>query len=75
MDCEDHAGLTGSTLLMETDQQEQVAYVEHAGGAVWIDSPREMSLQQQRYGTLRSQAMSTRDSLDLIEKLAVGGVV
>ncbi len=73
MDSEDHAGLTGSTLLMETDQQEQVAYVEHAGGAVWIDSPREMSLQQQRYGTLRAQALSTRDSLALIEKLTADG--
>ncbi len=71
MDCEDHAGLTGSTLLMETARLEQVAYVEHAGGALWIDSPKEMSLQQQRYGTLRAQAMNTRDSLDLIEKLAV----
>ncbi len=70
LDCEDHAGLSGSTLLMETVDRMQVAYVEHAGGGQWIVSPRDVSLLHQRYGTLRAQAMTTRDSLDLIEKLA-----
>jgi hypothetical protein len=70
LDCEDHAGLSGSALLMETVDRVQVAYVAHAGGGQWITSPGDVSLLHQRYGTLRAQAMTTRDSLDLIEELA-----
>lgn len=71
LDCDDHAGLAGSTLLMETIEQEHVAYVEHAGGTHYITAPREVSLLHQRYGTLRAQAMNIRDSRALIEKMAV----
>lgn len=70
MDCEEHAGLSGSIALLETSERHQVAHIEHAGGGQWITSPKDVSVLYQRYGIIRAQAMTTRDSLDLIEKLA-----
>lgn len=70
LDCEEHAGLSGPIALLETAERHHVAHVEHAGGGQWITSPKDVSVLYQRYGVLRAQAMTTRDSLGLIEKMA-----
>ncbi len=70
LDCEDHAGLSGSLALVETTGWRHVAHHGHDGRETWVTTPAEVSRLRQRYGLLRAQALTTRDSLDLIEKRA-----
>ncbi len=70
LDCEDHAGLHGSLALIETAQWHHVAHRERGETSEWITTPSTVSHLRHRYGIIRAQAMTTRDSLDLIEKLA-----
>ncbi|MEU6175764.1 helix-turn-helix transcriptional regulator [Streptantibioticus parmotrematis] len=69
-DTEEHAGLDGAVILLETEERQMVAYVEYPGGSQWVSKPDEFSILHQRYGIMRAQALTTRHSLALIEKLA-----
>ncbi len=70
LDCEENAGLDGSFSLLETGERQMVTYIEHPGGGQWMAKPEEFSLLHQRYGIIRAQALTIRDSLALIEKVA-----
>ncbi|MGA5095948.1 helix-turn-helix domain-containing protein [Streptomyces lavendulocolor] len=66
---EEHAGLAGPFTLIETVDGRRIAYVEaykHSRLYTERKSVREL---EEQYGLLRAQALTPRESLDLIEKL------
>jgi len=68
--CEEPPGLEGAMTLLETQERQMVAYIEHQGGSQWVTKPAEFSVLLHRYGIIRAQALTTRDSLGMIEKMA-----
>lgn len=69
---EDHAGLAGPMVLLETPDHEQLAYVEGQLVSFLNDDPDQVSVLQQKYGMLRSQALTPEESKRLLDDL-VGG--
>ncbi|MEV0845231.1 helix-turn-helix transcriptional regulator [Streptomyces sp. NPDC049954] len=67
---EEHAGLDGSMVLLDTADHTQVAYVEWQGGGRMITDAADLSMLHVRYGTMRTQALSTKASADLIHEVA-----
>ncbi|MBT2364273.1 helix-turn-helix domain-containing protein [Streptomyces sp. ISL-10] len=66
---EDHAGLAGPFTLIETREARRIAYVEaYKHSRLYTDRRTVRELEEQ-YGLLRAQALTPRESLDLIEKL------
>ncbi|MEU9759890.1 helix-turn-helix transcriptional regulator [Streptomyces sp. NPDC047985] len=66
---EEHAGLAGPFTLIETLEGRRIAYVEaykHSRLYTERKSVREL---EEQYGLLRAQALTPRESLELIEKL------
>ncbi|WP_437085000.1 helix-turn-helix domain-containing protein [Streptomyces sp. enrichment culture] len=66
---EEHAGLAGPFTLIETTDGRRIAYVEaykHSRLYTERNSVREL---EEQYGLLRAQALTPRESLELIEKL------
>ncbi|MGW0854234.1 helix-turn-helix domain-containing protein [Streptomyces sp. NPDC002690] len=64
-----HAGLDGPMRLAETPDNRWFAYSEGQQNGRLIASPKEISLLQQRYAKLRSQALPPADSLRLLKRL------
>ncbi len=69
---EKHAGLDGPMVLLETPDHDQLAYIEGQRISFLVDDPDEVSAYQQKYGMLRSQALSPEESLNLLADLAGG---
>jgi transcriptional regulator with XRE-family HTH domain len=69
MDREDNAGVGGPFKLMETEKQERIAYVEVQGSSRLYTERKPVRELEVRYGIIRAQALSPRDSLTFIEKL------
>lgn len=67
---EEHAGLHGYLSLVITTEHQHLAYIEHQNGNELIREKRKVGLYVERYGMLRSQALSPPESASLIEKLA-----
>ncbi|PRH77815.1 transcriptional regulator [Streptomyces solincola] len=65
-----HAGLNGPFVLLETEEHQSLAYIEGQRVSFLIQDPSEVSILQQKYGMLRSQALNTEDSKDLLDDLA-----
>ena len=68
--CEVHAGFDGPMTLLEAGDGRRVAYVEGQAGGDWVAGVDEVRTLEGRYGIIRGQALSTEDSLRLIESLA-----
>ncbi|MFC9324547.1 helix-turn-helix domain-containing protein [Kitasatospora sp. NPDC057015] len=66
--CEDHAGMDGPFILLTPKGRPQVAYVEVQNVSRLITDPEEVRILSARYGSIRGQALSPRESLVLIEK-------
>ncbi|MFF5706196.1 Scr1 family TA system antitoxin-like transcriptional regulator [Streptomyces sp. NPDC012794] len=64
----DHAGLAGPICLLETPDHQWFGYSEGQRTGVLISTPTEVSVLQQRYAKLRSQALNPADSLGLLER-------
>ncbi|WP_329233235.1 helix-turn-helix transcriptional regulator [Streptomyces sp. NBC_00111] len=64
-----HAGLAGPMVLLETPDHDHLAYVEGQLTSVLHDDPDQVSLLQQKYGMLRSQALSVENSARLLDDL------
>ncbi|MGY5052469.1 helix-turn-helix domain-containing protein [Streptomyces sp. 900105755] len=64
-----HACLDGPMRLLETPKGQRLAYSEGQQNGRLISDPKEVSLLQQRYDTLRSQALNAQDSRGLLERL------
>ncbi len=65
---ESHAGLDGPMYLVETSDHLRLAYSEGQKGSVLISDPKEVSALNQRYAMLRSQALTSEDSLSLLKQ-------
>ncbi|MFJ5142042.1 helix-turn-helix domain-containing protein [Streptomyces sp. NPDC088707] len=64
-----HACLDGPVQLLETPAGRRLAYSEGQQNGRLIGDPKEVSLLQQRYDTLRSQALNPQESRGLLERL------
>ncbi|MFI0815413.1 helix-turn-helix domain-containing protein [Streptomyces sp. NPDC021098] len=69
LDAEFHACLDGPMRLLETPDGRHFAYSEGQQNGRLISDRKEVSLLQQRYDTLRSQALNTKDSRGLLERM------
>jgi transcriptional regulator with XRE-family HTH domain len=68
-DREEHAGLDGPLILLETEDQRRIAYVEAQGTSQLIVDRKTVREIEMRYGIIRAQALTPRESLDFIEKI------
>lgn len=68
-DCEEHPSLGGSFTLLTPRGRQQVAYMEVQGYPRLVTDPDEVSVFVERYGIIRAQALTPRESLTLIEKM------
>ncbi|MFD5227088.1 helix-turn-helix domain-containing protein [Streptomyces qaidamensis] len=64
-----HAGLDGPMQLAETPDNRWFAYSEGQQNGRLISVPKEISLLQQRYAKLRSQALNPEDSVGLLQRM------
>ncbi|MFJ8358206.1 helix-turn-helix domain-containing protein [Streptomyces sp. NPDC093984] len=65
----DHAGLDGPAQLLETPDNEWFAYSEGQQTGVLITDRKEISLIQQRYAKMRSQALTPADTVSLLREM------
>ncbi|MEU9761557.1 helix-turn-helix transcriptional regulator [Streptomyces sp. NPDC047987] len=64
-----HVGLDGPMVLLETPDHDHLAYVEGQLTSYLHDDPDDVSVLQQIYGMLRSQALSVDKSACLLDEL------
>ncbi|MCX5161163.1 helix-turn-helix transcriptional regulator [Streptomyces sp. NBC_00264] len=66
----EYAGGHGSLNVLETSDHQHLAYVEVQEESWLLSDPAKVSRYAQRCAKIRAQALSTRESLDYIERLA-----
>ncbi|WP_161229797.1 helix-turn-helix transcriptional regulator [Streptomyces sp. SID8352] len=64
-----HAGLEGPFILLETPEHQRLAYSETQRGSILVASPDEVGILAQKYAMLRTQALNTEDTRDLLDHL------
>ncbi|PBC85220.1 DNA-binding transcriptional regulator, XRE-family HTH domain [Streptomyces sp. 2224.1] len=64
-----HASLDGPLVLLETPEHEHLAYIEAQRISFLVDDPDEVSGYQQKYGMLRSQALTPEETKSLLDDL------
>ncbi|MEU9041068.1 MULTISPECIES: helix-turn-helix transcriptional regulator [unclassified Kitasatospora] len=69
LDREDNAGVDGGFTLFTRKGGEQVGYMEAQGRSTLVTDREEVRALASRYGIIRAQAMTPRESLAFIEKL------
>lgn len=69
LDCEHHACLAGPLMLLETPDGHRFAYSEGQQNGRLISVVKEVAVLHQRYATLRSQALTPKDSRGLLERI------
>ncbi|MEV6763932.1 helix-turn-helix transcriptional regulator [Streptomyces sp. NPDC051105] len=65
-----HAGDRGAMKMVVTADHEHVVYMETEDQGILVSEPEEVSQLAHRYAKIRAQALSTDDSVSLIERLA-----
>jgi hypothetical protein len=67
-----HSGLDGSFVVLGFDDPDEpeIAYLEHAASALHLHKEVEVQACKPVFGRLRSEALSPRDSVALVERLA-----
>ncbi|MFE8938956.1 helix-turn-helix domain-containing protein [Streptomyces sp. NPDC007872] len=68
-DKNEHPYLDGAFTLITAKGRREVAYTEIYGHSRLITDPEEVRAYTERYGIIRAQALTPRESLDWIEKL------
>ncbi|MDQ1070876.1 transcriptional regulator with XRE-family HTH domain [Streptomyces canus] len=66
---ENHAGLDGPMQLLETAETQWFAYCEGQRAGLLISDPKEVSVLQRRYARMRSQALTLKDSVSLLQRM------
>ncbi|MFF0481236.1 Scr1 family TA system antitoxin-like transcriptional regulator [Streptomyces sp. NPDC004435] len=66
---EEHPSLDGAFTLLTPPGRREVAYTEIYGHPRLITAPEEVHVYSDRYGIIRAQALTPRESLELIEKM------
>lgn len=69
LEAEYHSCMDGPLRLLETPEGRRLAYSEGQESGRLIADPKEVGILQQRYDTLRSQALNPQDSRSLLERL------
>ncbi|MQS07581.1 helix-turn-helix domain-containing protein [Streptomyces alkaliphilus] len=69
LDCEDNAGVDGPFTVVTRKDGKKFAYTETQGTSALQTDPEQAALAAARYGIIRSQALTPRESLKLIEEL------
>ncbi|GHB20217.1 transcriptional regulator [Streptomyces viridiviolaceus] len=64
-----HAGLDGPFILLETPEHQRLAYTETHRGSQLIADPDGVGILTQKYAMLRTQALNTEDTRDLLDRL------
>ncbi|MFG3291401.1 Scr1 family TA system antitoxin-like transcriptional regulator [Streptomyces sp. NPDC048179] len=64
-----HAGVNGPFILLETPDHQHLAYTESQRGSQWVSDADEVSRLARKYAMLRTQALTTQDSMDLLDRL------
>ncbi|MEU2771869.1 helix-turn-helix transcriptional regulator [Streptomyces sp. NPDC007162] len=64
-----HAGVDGPFTLLETPDHQHLAYAESQRGSQWVSDPDEVSRLARKYAMLRTQALTTQDSMGLLDRL------
>ncbi|MFI2639886.1 helix-turn-helix domain-containing protein [Streptomyces sp. NPDC018610] len=67
--CEDNAGLNGPFTVVTRKDGKKFVYAEAQGVGTLQTDPEQTVLAAARYGIIRSQALSPRESLEFIERL------
>ncbi|MFF4410333.1 Scr1 family TA system antitoxin-like transcriptional regulator [Streptomyces sp. NPDC001262] len=67
--CESHAGLSGPFVLLETPDHQHLAYTGAQRSSRLIADPDEVSTLAQKYGMLRAQALNTKETRALLDRL------
>ncbi|GGW42067.1 hypothetical protein GCM10010381_28790 [Streptomyces xantholiticus] len=67
-DREDHAGMGGPLQLLKFEDGSAVAHWEGQLSSRLISDPKEVRIVELRYGIIRAQALTPRESLAFIEK-------
>ncbi len=65
---EDNAGVDGPFVVLHRDNEDQVAYLEAQGRSTIVNERTEVRGIVSRYGIIRAQALTPRESLAFIEK-------
>lgn len=68
-DQEDNAGVDGPFTLITPKKGEQIAYLEVQGRSMLVTDRNEVRSISARYGIIRSQALTPRESLRFVEKV------
>ncbi|MFD2689454.1 helix-turn-helix domain-containing protein [Streptomyces phyllanthi] len=68
LDREDNAGVDGPFIVLHRDGGDQVAYLEAQGRSTIVSERTEVRGIVSRYGIIRAQALTPRESLAFIEK-------
>ncbi|WP_328503325.1 helix-turn-helix transcriptional regulator [Streptomyces sp. NBC_00457] len=66
---ETHAGLDGPMRLLETPENKWFAYCEGQESGQFIADPKVVSMLQMRYARMRSQALTLKDSMSLLQRM------
>ncbi|WP_431776693.1 helix-turn-helix domain-containing protein [Streptomyces cucumeris] len=66
---EDHFGFEGSMYLAETVDNRWIGYIEGHENSLLITDPKDASAMHQRYGRMRSQALSPQATTSLLEQM------
>ncbi len=69
LDCADNSGVDGPFTVITRDDGKRFVYAEAQGASDLETDPKQAVLAAARYGIIRSQALSPRESLEFIEKL------
>ncbi|MYQ40497.1 Transcriptional regulator, contains XRE-family HTH domain [Streptomyces sp. LamerLS-316] len=66
---EDHSGFEGPLSLAETAENQWVGYIEAHDSSMLMSDPKPVSAMLQRYGKMRSQALSHQATTSLLEQM------
>ncbi|MEK9520366.1 helix-turn-helix domain-containing protein [Streptomyces venezuelae] len=69
LDCAENAGVDGPFTVITTEDGKRFVYAEAQGASVLETDPKPAVLAAARYGIIRSQALTPRESMEFIEKL------
>ncbi|MYT16627.1 Predicted transcription factor, homolog of eukaryotic MBF1 [Streptomyces sp. SceaMP-e96] len=69
LDCEDNAGVDGPFTVVTRKDGKKFVYAETQATSALQTDPEQAALSAARYGIIRSQALTSRESLELIEGL------
>lgn len=69
LDCEDNSGVDGPFTVITREDGKRFVYSEAQGASALETDPKQAVLAAARYGIIRSQALTPRESLSFIEKL------